>query len=65
MGDIELKVRNELELNKTYTFSGVAELLGKPANEELAEKLIQLDPKPLEIAPQKAPILDWRINRVQ
>lgn len=65
MGDFEWKVRNVLELNKTYPFSKVAELLEKPANEELAEKLIQLDPRPLEIAPQKAPISDWRINRLQ
>ena len=65
MGDIELEVRNALELNKTYPFSKVAELLGKPADEELAEKLMQLDPKPLEIAPQRAPISDWRMNRVE
>ena len=65
MGDIELKVRNVLELNKRYPFSKVAELLEKPADEELAEKLIQLDPIPIQIEPQKAPITNWHINRVQ
>ena len=65
MVDIELEVRNALALNKTYPFSKVAELLGRPADEELAEKLIQLDPKPLEIAAQRAPVSEWRINRVQ
>lgn len=65
MGDIELEVRNALELNKTYAFPKVAELLGKPASEELAEKLIQLDPWPLEIVSQGAPMSNWRINRVQ
>jgi hypothetical protein len=63
--NVELTLRNKLEMNKKYVFTKVAELLNRPPDNDLAEKLIQLQPKPINIMGKKQHFSDWQIIRVQ